>query len=625
MDTMLVEVIMKRQDIPFRNAYRAHGPSWSPDGAKLAIVADNSGLDQAWLLSLDGKDPLQLTRFEDRVGLVSWSPVSDELLVTHDTGGDEHDQLFLLSTTSGEIRTLTQNSAVIHRFGCWSPDGKSICYSSNQLQPAFFDVWIMELASGTTRCVLQQQTALHPLAWSPDGSCLIVSRTDRSLDNNLLVVPIDGSTPTLLTHHDDEAAYASPTFSPDGRTLYVLTNHGRDFFAPAILDLSTLPGSEVTHAPISYLVETSWDADTDAHLSLSPDASILVYALNEDGKSRLVFYHIETGKELPGVALPTGVVGGITWAPGAQDVQGTQIAFDFNGPKHCGNVWVSSTNVARPVTTITPDAFTDAELVEPELVHYETFDGRQIPAFYYRPVSNARESSAGLATIVFVHGGPEGQFRPMYSAPWMPPIQYYLQRGFAVFVPNVRGSTGYGKVYNHLDDVRLRMDSVADLKAAAQWLTQHGGADPQRIGILGRSYGGFMVLSAVTTYPELWAAAVDIVGIANFVTFLENTGLWRRKLRESEYGSLEHDRAFLEQISPIHAVDRITAPLLVVHGANDPRVPANEAEQIVAALTQRQVPVKYLKFEGEGHYMQHQATQLAVYPAIGDWFDIYLA
>jgi dipeptidyl aminopeptidase/acylaminoacyl peptidase len=190
-----------------------------------------------------------------------------------------------------------------------------------------------------------------------------------------------------------------------------------------------------------------------------------------------------------------------------------------------------------------------------------------------------------------------------------------------VFVPNVRGSTGYGYEYQSLDDVRLRMDSVADLQHAVFYLRESGIADSRRIAVMGGSYGGFMVLSALTTYPDLWAAGVDIVGVANFVTFLENTGPWRRKLREAEYGSLENDREFLEQISPIRSVERISAPLFVVHGANDPRVPVGEAEQIVAALRERNVPVEYMRFEDEGHGLVKRANRLIAYPAIARFLD----
>src|SRR5207248_5111159 len=230
-----------------------------------------------------------------------------------------------------------------------------------------------------------------------------------------------------------------------------------------------------------------------------------------------------------------------------------------------------------------------SELVEPEHVHYPTFDNREIPALFYR--------SRGLADhapcVVFVHGGPEGQYRPTFQ----PIVQYLAAAGFAVLAPNVRGSTGYGRTYMHLDDVRKRMDSVADLAHAAHWLRDTGRADPNRIAVYGGSYGGFMVLAALTTYPDLWAAGVDLVGIANFVTFLENTGPWRRHLREAEYGSLENDREFLEAISPIKHVDRIRAPLLVMHGANDPRVPIGEAEQMVSRLRALGRTVEFLRFE----------------------------
>jgi len=250
-------------------------------------------------------------------------------------------------------------------------------------------------------------------------------------------------------------------------------------------------------------------------------------------------------------------------------------------------------------------------------VRYPTFDGRQIPAFLYLPRDGQQHA---LPVVINVHGGPEGQSRPEFD----PVIQYLVARGYAVLEPNVRGSTGYGYEYQSLDDVRLRMDSVADLQYAVFWLRENGIADPKRIVVMGGSYGGFMVLSAITTYPDLWAAAVDIVGIANFVTFLENTGPWRRKLREAEYGSLERDREFLQQISPIHQVDRIRAPLFVVHGANDPRVPVGEAEQIVSALSSRKVPVEYLRFEDEGHGLAKRSNRLVAYPAIARFLDQYV-
>jgi len=211
-----------------------------------------------------------------------------------------------------------------------------------------------------------------------------------------------------------------------------------------------------------------------------------------------------------------------------------------------------------------------------------------------------------------VHGGPEGQSRPDFSFL----TQYFLHHGFAVLVPNVRGSTGYGKAYSHLDDVEKRMDSVADLAHAVDWLRAQPDVDAHRIIVYGGSYGGFMVLSAMTEYPDLWVAGVDIVGVSNFVTFLENTSDYRRAHREAEYGSLARDRDFLARISPATHLDRLAAPLIVLHGANDPRVPLSEAEQVVAALQARNIPVEFLVFPDEGHGIVKRQNKLVAYPAI---------
>ena len=219
--------------------------------------------------------------------------------------------------------------------------------------------------------------------------------------------------------------------------------------------------------------------------------------------------------------------------------------------------------------------------------------------------------------IINVHGGPESQARPAFA----PVTQYLLNRGYAVFFPNVRGSTGYGKEYTHLDDVRLRMDSVKDLAHAAYWLGERGHG---RIAVMGGSYGGFMVLAALTEYPDLWTAGVDIVGIANLVTFLENTGSYRRSLREPEYGSLQRDREFLESISPIHKAENITAPLMVVHGKNDPRVPVGEAEQIVDRVQKNGGTVEYLLYEDEGHGLAKLKNRLDAYPKIVSFLDTHL-
>jgi dipeptidyl aminopeptidase/acylaminoacyl peptidase len=540
------------------------------------------------------------------------------LLVTVDAGGNEHDQLYLVPATGGTPSALTAEPEVIHQFGAWSPEGQYICYSSNRRHRAFFDVWVMDVETCTTRCVLEMDATLHPEVWSPDGRALIVRRQNTNLDCDLLLVPLDGGAPTVLTAHHGEATYEAPRFAPDGRALYVLSNRDRERLAPAELRLYAGVDAD-GHTPLRWLADPAWEAE--ATLTLSADGQMLAWALNEDGRSRLMFTDPRTGEQAPAPALPIGVVEGLTWVPDAG-----RVAFGFNGTRHNGNIWVAAPAAEAPTQlTHAPLAGLDpATLVEPELVRYTSFDGLEIPAYFYRPASDTRRNAAGMPVIVFVHGGPESQFRPLHAAPWMPPLQYYLSQGFAVFAPNVRGSAGNGKTYIHLDDIALRPNSVADLKAGVEWLVRVGMADPRRIGVVGRSYGGYMVLAAITTYPDLWAAAVDIVGIANFITFFEHTGVWRRHLRASEYGDPERDAAVLREISPLFQADRITAPLLVLHGANDPRVPRHEAEQIVVAVRANGRPAELLLFPDEGHFMLRESTQLRAYPAIGDWFARYM-
>jgi dipeptidyl aminopeptidase/acylaminoacyl peptidase len=341
---------------------------------------------------------------------------------------------------------------------------------------------------------------------------------------------------------------------------------------------------------------------------------VLAIVTNEDGCSRWSLRNLHHSRELPAPELPPGVCGLLAFAPDSQ-----AIAFTLSGPQHPDDIWVYDLTRAttRRATTSSLAGIPRASFVTPELVHYPTFDHRAIPAYLYRPNTAAGDRSP---VIVDVHGGPEGQQRIDFD----PIYQYFLQRGYTIFTPNVRGSTGYGRAYSHLDDVEKRMDSVADLAHAVAWLRDSGVGEARRIAVLGGSYGGFMVLSALTSYPDLWAAGVDIVGIANFVTFLENTGPWRRKLREAEYGSLERDRALLEAISPIHKVEQIRAPLLVIHGANDPRVPIGEAEQIAASIKARGGSVEYVRLEDEGHGIVKLANKLVCYPAIAEFLDRHL-
>ncbi|WP_201385669.1 S9 family peptidase [Ktedonobacter sp. SOSP1-85] len=598
----------------YLNVRSATGASFSPDGQHISFLTNITGVAEVWNVSIDQPNlqepawPQQLTFRGERVSSATFAPHADTLLVSGDIGGNERAQLFLLSADGSEFRALTEKPEVMHSFGGWSPDGERIVYSSNERDARFFDVYEMQVNTGESRLLLEQDGSNMPVHYSPDGKQVLVRRVESLSRNSLILIDIDSGEARDLTPDLGEGAalYATPFWSADRKGLYLLCNRERDFLSLAYLDLAT--------TELRYLSDIPWDVEA---LAVTRDGASLAMVINEDGISRLELFDVAQGWEqrhvLLAPTLPKSVVLDLAWS---QD--GAKLAITLSGADEPTDIWIwdmAGGHIQRATLSST-GGIPRASFVAPAVVRYPSFDGRDIPAFLYQPAG----AQKNLPVVISVHGGPESQERP-----WFNPIyQYLVARGYAVLAPNVRGSTGYGYTYQSLDDVRKRMDSVADLKAAVEWLRESGIADPERIAVYGGSYGGFMVLAAVTTYPDLWAAAVDIVGIANFVTFLENTGPWRRKWREAEYGTLEQDRAFLEQISPIHAVDKITAPLFVVHGANDPRVPLGEAEQVVNALRQRNVPVEYLVFADEGHGLIKRDNRLKAYPAIADFLDSHV-
>jgi len=353
-------------------------------------------------------------------------------------------------------------------------------------------------------------------------------------------------------------------------------------------------------------------------VSLDEDTGRVIYGRNVDGYTQISTAELNDSAEgglshLPEPELPSGVIGGTSFSP-----EGDRFGITVTGRSHNTNFYVvdletgESTRWTDASTAgIPPETF-----VSPEVMQYESFDGTTVPALFSTPTSPATVEPP-YPVVVDIHGGPESQRRPSFSGL----TQYLLANGYAVFEPNVRGSTGYGKDYTRMDDVRKRMDSVKDIRAGVGWLSERDDVDENRIAAYGGSYGGFMVLACLSEYPEIWSAGVDVVGIANFVTFLENTGEWRRELREAEYGSLEDDREFLESISPTNNADSIRAPLFVLHGANDPRVPLEEAEQIVELVGENDVPVEKLVFEDEGHGFSKLENRIEAYTRVVEFLD----
>lgn len=569
----------------------AWGAGWSPDGLRVSFLTEITGVPQVWEVPAEGGWPEQRTFHQERVSGAEYSPVRDEILFSMDAGGNERSQLFLLGPEGGEERDLTRDPDAIHYSGGFAPDGARIAFTATRRNGTDFDVFVQDLPDGEPETVWEVSGYHTVPAWGPDGSFLVVSRHRSNTDNDLYRLDLAGGGAALLTPHEGEARFRSPRVAPDGASLYLATDRDGDFVRLARMDLRT--------KQLEYLTPDDHDVE---EVELSRDGRVLAATRNVGGYSDLLFFNGRGGR-LPDPDVPRGIVGGLAFSPDSG-----RLAFTLTGPTRNPDVWTMRLpdGEARRLTRSTTAGIPSRSFKRPEMVRYPSFDGREIPAILYGP------EEPGAPVVVNVHGGPEGQSRPAFA----PVTQYLLGRGLGVLLPNVRGSTGYGKAYTHLDDVGLRMDSVKDLAHAAYWLREGG---HQKVAVMGGSYGGFMVLAALTEYPDLWSAGVDIVGIANLVTFLENTGSYRRKLREPEYGSLEKDGDFLRSISPIHKADRITAPLMVVHGKNDPRVPVGEADQIVQSVRGRGGVVDYLLYEDEGHGLARLENRLDAYPKIASF------
>jgi dipeptidyl aminopeptidase/acylaminoacyl peptidase len=576
----------------------AQKPRFSGNGRRLAFLSNRDGTPQIYLLETDTGDVRQLTQTASVIYDFAFRPAHDQLIYMSDVGGDEQHQLHLLDLTNGQTTPLVAEIGVINTMGSWSADGRFLSYASNRRDRRFYDIWLLDPDGGGSHCVLQQDGMNAPGPFSIDQRALLISRPnlDQPGDNDLwlIVLQADGratAEPRRLTPHRESAQWQARYLYPSG-TVLALSDETHEFTALQRID--GVSGER------RYLLSYDWDMED---VTVSADSSRLAVVVNEDGYSRIEAYTLAAdgilGERLSIPELPAGIVSSPRWRPDNQSV-----LFAFEGARHTPAIWQAETGTAKPQRTAAAGVCILAEdvLIEPQLIRYPSFDESQIPAWFYRP----QTGSAPWPCLIIVHGGQEAQSRPAlwgrYAA-----AHYLLSQGIALLVPNVRGSTGYGKTYEHADDREKRPDAVRDLLAAADWLENNSAIDAGRIALLGPSYGGFMVLAAATLAPQRWAAVIDLYGVVNFETLLQHTGVWRRRHRAREYGD---DPQLLRSLSPIHQAQCIRAPLLVVQGERDVRVPPEESEQIVAAVTANGTQVEYVVYPNEGHGIEQLAHRL---------------
>jgi dipeptidyl aminopeptidase/acylaminoacyl peptidase len=600
----------------YLNIRAATSPVLSPDGCRVAFLSDITGNDQVWSVAVDpqaGEWPRQLTFFPDKVWEVHGTGAADHLLAVTDVGGNEKQQFYLITNYGGgddhDVRRLTPDDGAIHRFGGWSEDGGRILYASNVRNGVDFDLYLLEIASGERRFLCKMSGNREIMAWSPDNRHVLVREQVGPLEDRLFLLELDDDSAReirCLTEGFPPARYEQIRWERDA--LYLISDRPHDQGAICRLDLESGELTVIVSAEIH-------DGEGELELlAVDPRGTRAAYTYNAEGYSELWVLELTRHSSRRVEGLPGGQIGRLKFRGE------NQLILDLMTPNQPSDIWeVDLTDGSlRPLTHSDLAGIPQRSFVLPQLIHYPSFDELQIPAFYYLP--QTPPPADGYPCILYVHGGPTSQLRPDFDVRF----QYFLSRGYAILGTNVRGSSGYGRVYAALDEWEKRPDSVADLKWAVEWLRGRAEINAERVAIYGRSYGGYMVLAAMTEYPDLFAAGIDVVGIANWVSFMERTSAWRRAHREQEYGTLAHHRDLLERLSPIHKAERIAVPLMVIAGDNDPRVPLYESEQIVERVRGAGGAVEFLHYADEGHKISKLENRVDSFTKMAEFLDRYL-
>jgi dipeptidyl aminopeptidase/acylaminoacyl peptidase len=567
----------------YQNYREATFEDWLPDGSIL-IGTRFGATRQIHRVAAPGAARTQLTFFNEPVSNAWTIPGTSRYLFSRDTGGDEWFQLFAADLVGDPVALTepgTRNQAPV-----FSKNGRLLLWSRAVKGSSDYAIFAADPANpASRRLVYQGRGAVTPAAVSADGRQALLSRAISNREMRLALLDLATGQATEIPFTSDPARYLDARFTPDGRSILVITDHGSDLRRLVEIELASGRRKILSG-------DSPWEVES---FELSDDGRLLAYAINEDGFSRVVIQDRRSGRALKAPELPRGVLTAMGFSP-----DGRRIAFSMSSANSAGDVWAWNLRESRLTrwTSSELGGLDPARLAEPRLIRFRSFDGLSVPAFVYRP----RNMPPGVRTpvIVDIHGGPEAQTRPG----WNPGAQYFAdQLGATVILPNVRGSEGYGKNYLNLDNAEKREDSVKDIGALLDWIAAQPDLDPARVAVYGQSYGGYMSLAVMTHYGDRLVGGVERYGISNWISFLENTEAYRRDNRRAEYGDERNPamRAVLERISPLGNVGRIRKPMLVMQGANDPRVPKSESDQVVERLRRGGVETWYVVFADEGH------------------------
>ncbi|MFN2521292.1 MAG: prolyl oligopeptidase family serine peptidase [Candidatus Limnocylindria bacterium] len=579
-------------------------PSFSPDGSRIAFISDLSGSPQVWTVATTGGWPRRVTAFPDQVTHALWSPVGDRIAVQVAPGGGLDQQVYTVRADGSDVRRLTPGGSENNRLARWSADGASLFIVSSRDDPSHFDLFAIDLPTGTWRPVARTRGVSDVTDLSRDGRLALLVRMVARGDSNVYLVDVEDAGEILLTPHEGQALFTSAKFGADG-AVWLASDDGRERSALARIALR-----DGRPDALEYVAARE-DADLD-RFELTDAGTLGVLVWNVAGTSEIEIFDVATRRRTHGPVLAQDICVEATWSR-----DGERIAVVMTGAAAPVDIWTGDPRAHLTQLTHSPHPGVDlSALVRPRLERFTAHDGLELTGWSYVP----RRFDAPGPCVLSFHGGPEAQERPLLNRTY----QCLLANGIAVFAPNVRGSAGFGKTFVHLDDRERRFDAVRDIESAARHVVSIGVADRGRLGITGGSYGGYMTMAGIADYPDLFQGAVCVCGIVNFLTFFAHTQPWMAAVSTSEYGDPETQRELLESLSPINRLDRVKTPLLVLHGANDTNVPLVEAEQMVRELRDRRVEVESVIFHDEGHGFTKTANRTRAAVETVRWFARHL-
>ena len=579
--------------------------SYAPDGKRIAYISNASGSPQVWVLGADGQ--VQVTKLADPVQSVVWSPAGEWFAYDVAPGGGLNVQVHVVKPDGSGDRLVTSGGASNNRLFGWTKDGKALRIGSAAADPSRFEPQLIEFASGAIMKVGEGSAGLQSFLVSEDGRRVVIDRAVTRGDGDIWLADRAGRAERKVTPHKGRAQFATIGLSHDATRLWLIGNGDTDNYALVAVDIA----ADGNPGPMQTVLKRS-DAELET-AKLSDDGRTIALLWNRGGRSELSWFDTASGKERKGPALPVDIVSAPDFSP-----DGTTLMMTGAGAAAPTNLYrvTLADNVVTRLTDSAHDGVDLAGFVRPRLLEWQARDGVKLSGWLYAP-----KGATGPQPMVFIyHGGPEGQSRPSISSD----IQALVASGISVVTPNVRGSTGAGKTFMELDNGPLRVNGVTDIADTSNYMVKAGLADSKRLGIMGGSYGGYMVMAGVTEFPKMFAAGVNLYGVVNFDSFFKYTQPWMAAISTVEYGDPVKDKAMLAKLSPLTNISKVTTPLLVLHGANDTNVPVIEAEQIVASLKARGVPVDYILFPDEGHGWRKLPNRVKSTTAIVEFFKAKL-